>query len=108
MQTFADLDGGDLERTACHAIADVIARRLGEADRVIVAGGGVHNAALMQELDKRIAKLERSDEHGVASQFREAVAMAVLGALCADRVPIMLPQVTSGQSTIVSGAWVRP
>jgi len=108
-RTFAHMTSGpDLARTACCAIADTVARRIGEVDRVIVAGGGACNAALMDELSSRIRNIELSDRHGIPFAYREAIAMAMLGALCEDRVPIMLPQVTGCYETVVSGAWARP
>lgn len=106
----ASLPGPDLARAACSAIARVIADRVGDADRVIVAGGGVRNLALAQALQRAAAcPVEDSTRHGVDPQAREAVAFAVLGALCQDRVPITLPQITrlKGQAPI-SGAWVYP
>lgn len=102
-------NGADLARTACHAIARTVARHIGDADRVLVAGGGVHNAALMHELRDAIPHpIETTDEHGVPSQYREAIGMAILGALSQDRVPITLPQVTGCSEPIVAGAWINP
>jgi hypothetical protein len=45
---------------------------------------------------------------GVGAGEREALAMAVLGALCQDRVAITLPQVTglpAGVAAPVAGVW---
>ncbi len=102
-------NGPDLARTACRAIAGTVARHIGEADRVLVAGGGVRNAALMAELRAAIPHpIETTDDHGVPSQYREAIAMAILGALSQDRVHITLPQVTGCSEPIVAGAWIDP
>ena len=102
-------NGADLARTACAAIAHTVAGRIGEADRVLVAGGGMHNAALMHELRQAIAApIEPTDQHGVPSQYREAIAMTILGALSQDRVPITLPQVTGCENPMVAGAWINP
>ena len=103
-----DVPGPDLARTACAAVAQTVAGHIGEADRVLVAGGGVHNQALLAELRTRLAKVETTDAHGVPTQVRESMAIAILGALCQDRVPITLPQVTGVMEPIVSGAWALP
>lgn len=109
----------DLAATACAAIAEAIARagpRRGSASpgaaptRFILAGGSVHHVALVDMIREAApGPVSISDEHGVAAPFREAAEMAVLGALCEDRVPITLPQVTgSREPAPVAGSWVYP
>ncbi len=102
----------DLAATATHAIASTIGRRLDDAnvDEVILAGGGTHNRALVRSLrDQLSAAVTLADDHGVPVQMREAMAMAVLGTLCADGVPITLPRVTGcAHPPPVAGAWVYP
>jgi oxygen-independent coproporphyrinogen-3 oxidase len=49
-----------------------------------------------------------SDACGVPAAYREAAGMAVLGALCQDRVPLTLPQVTGVRGAPVAGCWVLP
>ncbi|MFG0328702.1 MAG: anhydro-N-acetylmuramic acid kinase [Phycisphaerales bacterium] len=104
------LSAADLCRTITAAIAEVIASRASESDRVLLAGGGARNEALRSELRYRIAApVELSDAVGVPLDLREAMAMAVLGALCADRVAITLPQVTRvPRPAPIAGAWVYP
>ena len=109
----------DLAATACAAIAEAIGRagpRRANAHpgaaptRFILAGGSVENLTLVRMInDAAPGPVSISDEHGVAAPFREAAEMAVLGALCEDRVPITLPQVTgSREPAPVSGSWVYP
>ncbi|MGR3176742.1 MAG: anhydro-N-acetylmuramic acid kinase [Candidatus Anammoxibacter sp.] len=102
----------DLVRSASAAIASTVVFKCESADRIILAGGGVKNKTLVAEITKRsdIANIqvELSDEKGIPSTHREAVAMSVLGALCQDRVPIILRQVTGASSTSISGVWVLP
>ncbi|NQU05113.1 MAG: anhydro-N-acetylmuramic acid kinase, partial [Calditrichaeota bacterium] len=101
--------GADIARTACAAIAETIMNYCESADRIILAGGGVMNKTLLREIRKRFdIPVDLSDEHGIPAQYREAVAMAVLGALCQDRVPITLPDVTGVEEAPVSGCWVMP
>ena len=77
---------------------------------VLLAGGGVKNAALVSRLRKlHAAGVTTTGEAGVAPEYREAVCMAVLGALCQDRVPITLPQVTGVAAPApVAGCWAYP
>lgn len=98
----------DLMRTACAAIAKVICLP-GPVDRRILAGGGVKNAALVLEITERSkCPVETSDKYGIPPNYREAAAMAILGALCQDRTPITLTQVTGVLPAPVAGCWVFP
>ncbi len=102
----------DLAATAVHAIAACIAERLRPArvGEVILSGGGTHNRALVAALSRAIpAPLVTSDERGLPVDAREAVAIAVLGALSADGIPITLPQVTGCAAPApVAGRWCLP
>ncbi len=101
----------DLAATAVDAVAATIADALGslDADEVIIAGGGTQNAALVDALRHRIPRPVRlSDALGVPAKAREAMAMAVLGALCADGVPITLPRITGCHEATVAGSWWLP
>lgn len=97
-------------RTACAAVATVAVNHIGAVDRLILAGGGVLNKALLGEFQKRAkCPVNRSDDLGVPAPYREAIAMAVLGALCEERIPITLPQVTKVPGPApVAGSWVYP
>ena len=98
----------DLARTVCASIAATIASP-GPVDRRILAGGGVNNKTLVAEIIKRSkCPVSLSDVFGVPVSYREAVAVAILGALCQDRVPITLAQVTGAIPPPVSGSWVLP
>jgi 1,6-anhydro-N-acetylmuramate kinase len=100
------LAANDLARTACAAVASVIAATAQPAERLVVAGGGVRNRALMAELTARsTAPVSTSDELGIAAGDREALAMAVLGALCQDGVAITLPQVTKVKRAPLAGTY---
>jgi 1,6-anhydro-N-acetylmuramate kinase len=100
----------DLAHTACSAIAEAIVQRVGHADRYILAGGGTFNRTLFQQIRARAASyVSLSDEFGIPVQFREAAEIAVLGALCHDRVPITLPQITKSRSPApIAGCWIYP
>jgi 1,6-anhydro-N-acetylmuramate kinase len=101
-------EGKDLAATACAAIAGAIASRLGTVGDVLLAGGGARNRALAAALRRSMpgADVETTASRGVPIEIREAAAMAILGALCEDRVPITLPQVTHVPAPApVSGTW---
>lgn len=97
----------DVLRSICAAIAAVVVERIGDSDRIVLAGGGARNRTLEAEIrDQAGRAVARSDELGVAAEAREAIAMAVLGALCADRVPITLSAVTGVRNPApIAGVW---
>lgn len=106
------LSAQDLAASAANAIGGYIATAVTQlrADEIILAGGGARNRALIQSIAS-IAKapVKLSDELGVPIHAREAIAMAILGALCADGVPITLPQVTGCASPPpIAGVWSGP
>lgn len=104
----------DLAATACEGLGQAIARRLTDADpppdRILLAGGGVRNRALVRAISGwASARVETTEAHGLPPEAREAAEIAVLGALCQDRVPITLPAVTGvPEPAPVAGAWVFP
>ncbi len=99
----------DLAASACAAIATVIADSAKGSARLILAGGGVRNRRLVQELTARAGcQVVLSDDLGMPAAYREAMAWAVLGALCQDRQAIALPQVTKAERTAIAGVWCLP
>ena len=107
---FAVSKGPDVAATACAAIGHTLSGALQAADRVILAGGGAFNRTLVAEISRHFpGSVNGADDLGVPIQYREAIEMAVLGALCADRVPITLRQVTHrNRGKLISGCWVHP
>lgn len=111
------LDGADLAATAVAAVGGCINAAVGEHDvqSIVLAGGGARNLALVEAVrgktqGQRAAHVTHatvlSDAFGVPVEAREALAMAVLGAMCADGVPITLPQVTGCPAPApVAGTW---
>ncbi|CAG1008174.1 Anhydro-N-acetylmuramic acid kinase [Phycisphaerales bacterium] len=100
----------DLAATACAGIAEEIALATSETSILLLAGGGARNKALARAIaSASAARVAPTDEFGLPGQYREAACFAVLGALCQDRVPITLPQVTGCTAPApISGAWVLP
>ncbi len=109
----ANLPPEDLARSACAAIARTISRAIASrwdgVQRLVLAGGGTHNRALVDELTGRAGvPVVTSDRLGVPSSMREAAAMAVLGALCQDRVAITIPGITGVERAPIAGSWTLP
>lgn len=104
------LTGPDLAATACAGVGDVIAATVRSRGNVFLAGGGTRNAALVHRIATAAdSPVALTDTLGVPAAYREAVAMAILGALCQDRVPLTLPQITGVPSPApVAGTWILP
>ncbi len=102
----------DLAASAVAAVARCIGESIEAAavDEIYVAGGGARNLALVEALAGQCrAPLARSEAIGVPVEARESLAMAVLGALCADGVAITLPSDTGCQDPApVAGRWCLP
>jgi anhydro-N-acetylmuramic acid kinase len=95
------LSGPDLAATAVHAVGQCISQRLNRCriDEVILAGGGTRNDALVEAINTNCsAPITLSDALGIPAEAREAAAMAVLGALSIDGIPITLPHITGCRS----------
>jgi len=75
------------------------------ADQVVVGGGGVHNAALMQELRRELKPVEvvTCDELGVPSDAKEAMAFAILANETICGRPGNLPGATGASEAVVLG-----
>ena len=101
----------DALATMADALASVIAAAIPRTPRrVVVAGGGSRNRALLESLSRsHDGPLESSDAVGIPVTAREAMAIAVLTALADDGVPFTLPQVTGRtESTSFDGCWCFP
>lgn len=105
--------GPSLARSACEAVGGAIAQAVRDSavHAAFLAGGGTRNTTLVNTIARALSAdidVALTDEAGVPPAYREAVCMAVLGALCQDRVPITLPAVTGRRAgEVLSGAWVE-
>jgi anhydro-N-acetylmuramic acid kinase len=103
---------GDLLATAAACVSRSVIEGLktcsqGEEFDLIVAGGGVHNAAILAGL----APFDPapSDAAGVPAEAREAMAFAILGAATLDRQPANVVRATGALRPVVLGAvWPKP
>lgn len=90
--------------TATSAVGSCISDTIVDVERVLVAGGGIHNAALLQAIGR---DLITTDAVGIPTQAREAMAMAILGVLAEDGVSITLPQITGRSETSQVVGWTQ-
>lgn len=117
----AGLSGADIVASGVQFVAELVAQAVREMGReqagdgsasvateVVLAGGGAKNRALDRAIARACggsAEVMRSESLGVPVEAREAMAMAVLGALSADGCPITLDAVTGAKKPGVAGAW---
>jgi anhydro-N-acetylmuramic acid kinase len=102
----------DLMATLTEFSARTVALGLGQCaqlgasiEEVIAAGGGVHNPALMERIAALIAPvpINRSDDLGVPSSAREAMAFAVMADMTLRGIKASLPPVTGASSPKLLG-----
>lgn len=97
--------------TACLVTATAITRALREflphfPDELIASGGGVHNQVIMSLLRKQLpgVPVKTTDELGVPSEAKEAIAFALLGAATLDGEPGNVPAATGARRKVVLGS----
>ncbi len=109
-------DGGSLDdalatvlAVTTRTIADALARETPRGvtwSMLAVAGGGARNATLMELLARAVTPLRvvKTDELGVPSQAREAIAFAIMGAYRVRELPNVLPSATGARQAVRGGA----
>jgi anhydro-N-acetylmuramic acid kinase len=102
-------DPSDLLASATALVAESVAgallRFVPERPReLLVAGGGVHNQALMRALAARSGiSVVSSAEHGLDPDAREALVFAVLGSATVLELPLSRPGATGARPRRVLG-----
>ncbi|HZY95726.1 MAG TPA: anhydro-N-acetylmuramic acid kinase [Candidatus Cybelea sp.] len=88
------------------SVANAIARAGLTSARIIVSGGGAHNATLLARLAARLqpARVETSDAMGMPVDAKEAIAFAVLGYETLRGRPGNVPAATGARHGAVLGA----
>ena len=101
----ADVQATLLELTAI-TVADALRATQADTARVLVCGGGVHNAALMARLAARMpgAFVESTSVHGLDPDYVEAMGFAWLARETLAGRPGNLPGVTGAKGLRVLGA----
>ena len=101
----ADVQATLLELTAA-TVADALQATQADTQRVLVCGGGVHNAALMARLAARMpeAIVESTSAHGLDPDYVEAMGFAWLARETLAGRPGNLPGVTGAKGLRVLGA----
>lgn len=108
----ADHSTEDLIATITEAVArsiisayDRFIRPETPAEHVIIGGGGAHNKTLFQRLEKGLegCKVFTSDQYGIPTDAREAIAFAILGNECIMGTPSNVPHATGAEKRVVLG-----
>lgn len=111
MQLLDSVEGraDDILLTAVDAVARLLAAEVSDTgDQLILAGGGARHPVLVDRIREHTTQtVLLSDELGIDVSAREAMAMAVLGALSQDGIPITLPQITGAVKPGVAGTWIN-
>jgi len=86
------------------SVAGALERFVPPTERLLVAGGGVRNPALLAALERRVrCPVETTAAAGVDPKAREALVFAVLGARCALGIPSTHPGATGARPGRVLG-----
>jgi len=104
LEQSSQIQTNDLLATTTKAIGSFIQSITASTTRILIAGGGVHNEALVKAIG---INAQKTDTFGVPTQAREAMAMAILGTLATDGVSITLPQITGRQKTSNLVGWTQ-
>ena len=82
-----------------------------DIEEVIVGGGGAYNPVLMDFLRTYLPKsivLKTHDNYGISSNYKEAMAFALLGYCTYYGIPNNLPQCTGASKRVVLGKFTYP
>ena len=94
-------------RSITDALKRVVPLKGGGFAELIVSGGGASNAVLMRMIGERAEplglKLRRSDEFGLPSEAKEAVAFALLAYQTWNRQPSNIPSATGARQPAILG-----
>jgi len=75
------------------------------SEHIIVGGGGAHNKTLLKRLKAGLADCQvfTSDQYGIPTDAREAIAFAILGNECIMGTPANVPHATGAEKRVVLG-----
>ena len=104
-----DLSGADIQATLCELTAQSIASDITEhaqnISHLLVCGGGVHNAYLMERIQHTLpdCKVESTEVCGIHPDWMEAMAFAWLAKRTINDQPGNLPSVTGAKQAVILG-----
>ena len=114
LEDFPGLEAVDVQATLTELSARTMAQAIEQyapgCERLLVCGGGVHNAFLLQRLRHHLPDLcvESTAAHGVDPDFMEAMAFAWLARQRLLGQPGNLPAVTGARCPVVLGGVYQP
>lgn len=109
-KSYPNLAAADIQATlrelTAQTICDAINLSMPTAKRVLVCGGGVHNAVLMQRLDELLVEQQVSSTQvaNIDPDWVEAMAFAWLAKQTLENKPGNLPEVTGASQPVILGA----
>lgn len=88
------------------SVADAVLRLTPCPDDLVLSGGGVFNSAVTRALARLLPDLTHltTDQLGIPSQAKEAIAFALLGNALLDGVPGNLPTCTGASRPVLCGS----
>lgn len=88
------------------SVADAVLALTPTPDEVIASGGGLLNLAVVRSLTRLLGDvpLLSTDQLGIPSQAKEAIAFALLGNACLDNTPANIPACTGAGKPVVLGS----
>ena len=99
----------DILCSAVDAIARMIVQTVGAQtpSQIILAGGSAQHPLLVDRIAQHVKGQDvlLSDDLDIPIEMREAMAMAVLGGLSQDGIPITLTQITGASNPTCAGTW---
>ena len=105
----ADVQTTLYELTA-RSIANAIQSVAPNTQRILVCGGGVHNALLMERLEANLdqCRVESTAALGADPDWVEAMAFAWLAFCFVNKIPSNLPSVTGADRPVILGGYYLP
>ena len=109
-----DVAPADVQATLCaltaQTIADALQRFAPQTSELLVCGGGVHNAALMRQINDRMpaTTVAETTIAGLHPDWVEAVAFAWLAKRRLQNLPGNLPGVTGARHAVTLGTIHKP
>jgi anhydro-N-acetylmuramic acid kinase len=94
----------DLIASAAWLTVWAITREIPKGAEVVVSGGGIRNTYFRRGLEMAAESVITTDELGVPSDAKEALAFALLGAATLDGEPSNVPSVTGAKRRVVLGS----